>query len=67
MDLISREHHLNIWIPWMSEMEKKGIDWDKNMEEEFIGFVFGMIKFFPFKFYEKKSSLGIMTIIANSK
>ena len=52
---------------WMSEMEKKGIEWDKNMEEEFIGFVFGMTKFFPFKFYEKKSSLGIMTIIANSK
>ena len=40
---------------------------DKNMEEEFIGFVIGLIKFFPLRFYEKKSSLGIMTIIANSK
>ena len=52
---------------WMSEMEKKGIEWDKNMQEEFIGFVIGLIKFFPLRFYEKKSSLGIMTIIANSK
>ena len=53
--------------------DKENLEWvterlqSKNMEEEFIGFVFGMIKFFPFKFYEKKSSLGIMTIIANSK
>ena len=52
---------------WMSEMEKKGIDWNKNMEDEFIGFIIGMIKFFPLRFYEKKSSLGIMTIIANPK
>tara|TARA_B100001059_G_scaffold69089_2_gene66112 strand:+ start:1386 stop:2366 length:981 start_codon:yes stop_codon:yes gene_type:complete len=50
---------------WMSEMEKKEIQWDKNMEDEFIKFVIGMIKFFPTKLQEKTSSLGIMTVIAN--
>jgi hypothetical protein len=49
---------------WMSTMEQKGIQWDKNMEDEFLGFVFGMMKFMPKKWTEKKSSLGIMTIIA---
>tara|TARA_B100001093_G_scaffold408864_1_gene397789 strand:+ start:974 stop:1903 length:930 start_codon:yes stop_codon:yes gene_type:complete len=52
---------------WMSEMEKKGIRWDKSMENEFISFVIGMIKFLPVRFNEKKSSLGIMTITANPK
>ena len=50
---------------WMSEMEKKGIRWDKNMEDEFIQFMIGMIKFLPKKLKEKKSSLGIMTVIAH--
>jgi hypothetical protein len=45
-------------------MEQKGIKWDKNMEEEFWGFMLGMIQFMPKKWMEKKSSLGIMTIIA---
>ncbi|MFT6338157.1 MAG: 2-polyprenyl-3-methyl-5-hydroxy-6-metoxy-1,4-benzoquinol methylase [Halioglobus sp.] len=49
---------------WMSEMERKGIKWDKNMEAEFWKFVFGMILFIPKKWMEKKSSLGIMTVIA---
>jgi len=49
---------------WMSEMEKKGIQWDKNMEEEFWKFVYGMVRFTPKKWMEKKSSLGIMTVIA---
>lgn len=49
---------------WMSEMEKKGIQWDKNMEGEFWKFVLGMLLFIPKKWKEKKSSLGIMTIIA---
>jgi 2-polyprenyl-3-methyl-5-hydroxy-6-metoxy-1,4-benzoquinol methylase len=49
---------------WMSEMEQKGIEWDKNMEEEFFAFVLGMILFMPKKWREKKSSLGIMTVIA---
>lgn len=49
---------------WMSEMEKKGIQWDKNMEEEFWEFMLGMVQFMPKKWNEKKSSLGIMTVIA---
>ncbi len=49
---------------WMSEMEQKGIQWDKNMEDEFWAFVLGMVLFKPKKWMEKKSSLGIMTVIA---
>jgi 2-polyprenyl-3-methyl-5-hydroxy-6-metoxy-1,4-benzoquinol methylase len=49
---------------WMSEMENKGIQWDKNMEDEFWNFLRGMIAFLPKKWKEKKSSLGVMTIIA---
>ena len=49
---------------WMSEMEEKRIKWDKNMEEEFMQFMVGMVKFLPRKWTEKKSSLGIMTIVA---
>jgi len=49
---------------WMSRMEQKGIQWDKNMEDEFWSFVFGMILFAPKKWKQKKSSLGIMTVIA---
>jgi 2-polyprenyl-3-methyl-5-hydroxy-6-metoxy-1,4-benzoquinol methylase len=52
---------------WMSEMEKKGIQWDKNMEDEFWGFVLGMVGFIPKKWKEKESSLGIMTIVATPK
>jgi 2-polyprenyl-3-methyl-5-hydroxy-6-metoxy-1,4-benzoquinol methylase len=49
---------------WMSEMEQKGISWDKNMEDEFWNFMLGMVQFMPKKWMEKKSSLGIMTVIA---
>jgi len=49
---------------WMSDMEKKEIKWDKNMEDEFLGFMLGLVKFRPQKWREKRSSLGIMTIIA---
>ncbi|EMY80570.1 class I SAM-dependent methyltransferase [Psychroflexus gondwanensis] len=49
---------------WMSEMEQKGIKWDKNMQDEFWEFMRGMILFMPKKWKEKKSSLGIMTVIA---
>ncbi|MEM6320045.1 MAG: class I SAM-dependent methyltransferase [Bacteroidota bacterium] len=52
---------------WMSRMEQKGIEWDKNMEEEFVGFVAGMIGFFPKKLMEKQRSLGVMTVIAQPK
>ena len=50
---------------WMSEMEKRKIDWDKNMEGEFYSFLVGMFFFLPKKWFEKKQSLGIMTVIAS--
>lgn len=49
---------------WMSEMEQKGIRWDKNMQDEFWDFTIGMIKFMPKKWKERQLSLGIMTVIA---
>lgn len=49
---------------WMSKMEQKQIEWDKNLENEFLNFIFGMIKFYPLKLKEKQQSLGIMTVIA---
>ncbi|MFB1039157.1 MAG: class I SAM-dependent methyltransferase [Polaribacter sp.] len=52
---------------WMSEVEQKGIQWNKNMENEFWDFVTGMLKFMPTKWNEKKLSLGIMTVIATPK
>ena len=52
---------------WMSEMEQKGIQWTKNMENEFWDFVTGMLQFIPTKWNEKKLSLGVMTIIATPK
>ena len=51
-------------LDWMSKMEQKGIQWDKNMETEFFGFMVGMFQFLPKKLMEKKLSLGIMTVIA---
>ena len=51
-------------LQWMSKMEEKNIDWSKNMEDEFMAYILGMIKFYPKKLNEKKSSLGIMTIVA---
>jgi 2-polyprenyl-3-methyl-5-hydroxy-6-metoxy-1,4-benzoquinol methylase len=52
---------------WMSEIEQKGIPWNKNMENEFWDFVIGMLKFMPTKWNEKKLSLGVMTVIATPK
>jgi 2-polyprenyl-3-methyl-5-hydroxy-6-metoxy-1,4-benzoquinol methylase len=52
---------------WMSKMEQKEIKWDKNMEDEFWKFVLGMMLFMPKKLMEKRSSLGIMTVIATPK
>ncbi|WP_026302422.1 class I SAM-dependent methyltransferase [Psychroflexus tropicus] len=51
-------------IYWMSKMEKRGIEWDKNMEKEIVPFITGMISFLPKRILEKKLSLGVMTIIA---
>lgn len=52
-------------IEWMSRMEKKGIEWDKNMEEEIVPFIAGMLGFLPKRLLEKKLSLGIMTVVAS--
>ncbi len=54
-------------LHWMSKMEEKNIAWDKNMENEFIDFVWGKLKFIPQKMKEKNLSLGIMTIVASPK
>lgn len=50
---------------WMSKMEQKRIKWDKNMADEFWNFLLGMVLFMPKKWMEKRSSLGIMTVIAS--
>lgn len=52
-------------IEWMSRMEEKEIEWDKNMENEIIPFIIGMLAFLPKRLMEKKLSLGIMTIVAS--
>lgn len=52
-------------IEWMSRMEEKEIEWDKNMESEIVSFIMGMIAFLPKRLMEKKLSLGIMTMIAS--
>jgi ubiquinone/menaquinone biosynthesis C-methylase UbiE len=49
---------------WLSDMEKKEIKWDKNMEDEFLGFMLGILRFRIQNWQEKGSSQGIMTIIA---
>ena len=51
---------------WMSLMEKKNIDWSKNMEEEFWGYVRGMLLFRMKQFFTRKKSFGVMTIIAKA-
>ncbi|MEM6966776.1 MAG: class I SAM-dependent methyltransferase [Bacteroidota bacterium] len=52
---------------WMSEQEKKNLDWSKSMESEFVGFVKGMIQFFPKAWLQRKKSLGFMTVVARPK
>tara|TARA_X000001036_G_scaffold389517_1_gene386529 strand:+ start:22 stop:951 length:930 start_codon:yes stop_codon:yes gene_type:complete len=49
---------------WMSEMELKQINWDESIEKEFIQFMLGMVKFLPWILSEKRTSLGVMTVIA---
>lgn len=52
---------------WMSEMERKGIDWSQSMESEFYGYVWGLFKFLPKRLFAKQRSLGIMSVVANPK
>jgi 2-polyprenyl-3-methyl-5-hydroxy-6-metoxy-1,4-benzoquinol methylase len=51
---------------WMSEMEQNGIDWTKNMETEFWGYVRGMVGFQVKNAFSAQKSLGIMTISAKA-
>jgi ubiquinone/menaquinone biosynthesis C-methylase UbiE len=54
-------------LDWMSRKEQEEIDWSQSMESEIIDFVKGMIVFFPKSFFQKKNSLGFMTIVASPK
>lgn len=49
---------------WMSKMEQQGIEWNKNMEAEFVSFVAGMVAFMPTKWQQKRRPLGVLTAIA---
>ena len=51
-------------LHWMSEMEKKQIDWTESMEPRFIGFVAGMVLHSPIYLFEKMVSMGFMTVVA---
>ncbi|MFK7755419.1 MAG: class I SAM-dependent methyltransferase, partial [Flavobacteriales bacterium] len=52
---------------WMSEMEKKHIDWQKNMDSEFWGYVRGMVGFNVRRFLSRQMSHGVMTIVAGRR
>lgn len=49
---------------WMSEMEQKGIDWQKDMTSEFWPYVYGMIGFRVKNLFTRNRSLGVMTVAA---
>jgi 2-polyprenyl-3-methyl-5-hydroxy-6-metoxy-1,4-benzoquinol methylase len=51
-------------LHWMSQMEKKGIDWSASMEERFIGFVAGKVLNFPIYMFQKWLSMGFLTVVA---
>ena len=51
-------------LHWMSEMERKGIDWSSSMESRFIGFVAGMIIHKSIYMWQKYISMGFLTVIA---
>lgn len=51
-------------LHWMSEMEKKHIDWASSMESRFIGFVAGMVLHAPLYMLQKFFSMGFMTVVA---
>ena len=51
-------------LHWMSEMEKKQIDWTSSMEPRFIGFVAGMVLRTPLYMMKKLFSMGFMTVVA---
>ena len=52
-------------LDWMSRKEQENLDWSKSMESEFVNFVKGMLQFYPKAFFQKKNSLGFMTVVAS--
>jgi ubiquinone/menaquinone biosynthesis C-methylase UbiE len=54
-------------LDWMSRKEAEGLDWSQSMETEFVSFVKGMVGFFPKSIFQKKKSLGFMTVVASPK
>ena len=51
-------------LHWMSQMGKKGIDWEASMEKRFIGYVAGKVLNTPIFMLQKWFSMGFMTVIA---
>ena len=51
-------------LHWMSQMEKKSIDWEGSMEKRFIGYVAGKVLNTPLYMLQKWFSMGFMTVIA---
>ncbi len=51
---------------WMSEMNRKQLAWDKNLESEFWPYVASSVRFKLKHWNKKNSSLGVMTIAAEA-
>lgn len=52
---------------WLGKMEKKGINWSGNMENNFWTLVFLKIITFPVFMFEKLSPLGIQILVVEKK
>ena len=64
VELIDLKGTLNPYVlTWMSEMEIKGLDWNKSMENKFWNYFYGMI-IYKLKHLFTVKSEGIMTVIA---
>tara|TARA_B100000780_G_scaffold220702_1_gene159763 strand:+ start:2943 stop:3869 length:927 start_codon:yes stop_codon:yes gene_type:complete len=64
VDLIDLKGTLDPYVlTWMSEMEIKGLDWNKSMENQFWNYFYGLIKYKLKHLFTNKSQ-GIMTILA---
>lgn len=54
-------------LDWTSRMEKKGIDWSENMEQEFWKYMRGKAVFETRHVFKGERSLGVLTVIAQKK
>ena len=64
VDLIDLKGTLDSYVlSWMSEMEIKGLDWSKSLENQFWNYFYGMVKYKLKHLFTNKSE-GVMTIIA---